>query len=143
MQRWPETKRLLGLLVNSSGPAHGRNARRIVQETRKQDLRLASAILAAAVAHSPEAEEALRGGRNRLARKPAALARELGRNFPKARGRKGRRRRDEGGGKKGGKKRQRNGAAKTEGAKEVVDAVAVEGQETRRGASDTRRRARR
>ncbi|MGH2958503.1 MAG: DEAD/DEAH box helicase, partial [Solirubrobacterales bacterium] len=83
VQRWPETKRLLGLLVNSSGPAHGRNARRIVQETRKQDLRLASAILAAAVAHSPEAEEALRGGRNRLARKPAALARELGRNFPK------------------------------------------------------------
>ncbi|MFY9469869.1 MAG: DEAD/DEAH box helicase family protein, partial [Solirubrobacterales bacterium] len=30
VQRWPETKRLLGLLVNSSGPAHGRNARRIV-----------------------------------------------------------------------------------------------------------------
>lgn len=107
VQRWPETKRLLGLLVNSSGPAHGRNARRIVQETRKQDLRLAAAILAAAVAHSPEAEEALRGGRNRLARKPAALARELGRNFPKARGRKGRRRRDEG---KKGKKRQRTGA---------------------------------
>jgi hypothetical protein len=93
VQRWPETKRLLGLLVNSSGPAHGRNARRIVQETRKHDLRLAAAILAAAVAHSPEAEEALRGGRTRLARKPAALARELGRNFPKARGRKGRRRR--------------------------------------------------
>jgi superfamily II DNA/RNA helicase len=130
VQRWPETKRLLGLLVNSSGPAHGRNARRIVQETRKQDLRLASAILAAAVAHSPEAEEALRGGRNRLARKPAALARELGRNFPKARGRKGRRRRDEGGGKKGGKKRQRNGAAKPAGEKEVVDAVAAENQET-------------
>ncbi len=28
VQRWPETKRLLGLLVNSSGRAHGRNARR-------------------------------------------------------------------------------------------------------------------
>ncbi len=92
VQRWPETKRLLGLLVNSSGPAHGRNARRIVHETRKQDLRLAAAILAAAVAHSPEAEEALRGGRTRLARKPALLARELGRNFPKPRSRKGRRR---------------------------------------------------
>ena len=26
MQRWPETKRLLGLLVNSSGAAHARNA---------------------------------------------------------------------------------------------------------------------
>ena len=30
VQRWPETKRLLGLLVNSSGRAHGRNARRLV-----------------------------------------------------------------------------------------------------------------
>ncbi|MFT4048588.1 MAG: DEAD/DEAH box helicase family protein [Solirubrobacterales bacterium] len=128
VQRWPETKRLLGLLVNSSGPAHGRNARRIVQETRKQDLRLAAAILAAAVAHSPEAEEALRGGRNRLARKPAALARELGRNFPKARGRKGRRRRDEG---KKGKKRPRKteGAESTEKQNEAVGAVAG-GQET-------------
>jgi hypothetical protein len=28
VQRWPETKRLLGLLVNSSGSAHARNARR-------------------------------------------------------------------------------------------------------------------
>ncbi|MBV8990002.1 MAG: DEAD/DEAH box helicase family protein, partial [Solirubrobacterales bacterium] len=28
--RWPETKRLLGLLVNSSGSAHARNARRLV-----------------------------------------------------------------------------------------------------------------
>jgi hypothetical protein len=108
-QRWPETKRLLGLLVNSSGPAHGRNARRIVQETRKQDLRLAAAILAAAVAHSPEAEEALRGGRTRLARKPAALARELGKNFPKARSRKGRKRQGE---NKKGKKRPRNSAQK-------------------------------
>lgn len=124
VQRWPETKRLLGLLVNSSGPAHGRNARRIVQETRKQDLRLAASILAAAVAHSPEAEEALRGGRNRLARKPAALARELGRNFPKARGRKGRRRRDD---KKGGKKRQRNGDAKLEAKGKSIDAVAENG----------------
>jgi hypothetical protein len=112
VQRWPETKRLLGLLVNSSGPAHGRNARRIVQETRKQDLRLAAAILAAAVAHSPEAEEALRGGRNRLARKPAALARELGRNFPKARSRKGRRRQGEA---KKGKKRPRNTEAQAKG----------------------------
>ncbi|MBI5309566.1 MAG: DEAD/DEAH box helicase family protein [Actinobacteria bacterium] len=118
VQRWPETKRLLGLLVNSSGPAHGRNARRIVQETRKHDLRLAAAILAAAVAHSPEAEEALRGGRQRLARKPAALARELGRNFPKARGRKGRRRRgnDKDKSGKGGKAQQTGATAIPEGA---------------------------
>ncbi|MGB0889959.1 MAG: hypothetical protein ACPGWS_06705, partial [Solirubrobacterales bacterium] len=119
VQRWPETKRLLGLLVNSSGPAHGRNARRIVQETRKQDLRLAASILAAAVSHSPEAEEALRGGRNRLARKPAALARELGRNFPKARGRKGRRRQ---GDKKSGKKRVRS-----EAKDKSVDAISENG----------------
>jgi ribonuclease E len=85
VQRWPETKRLLGLLVNSSGPAHARNARRLVHATRKEDRRLSAALLAAALAHTPEAEEALRGARTRMARKPAALARELLRNFPKAR----------------------------------------------------------
>ncbi|MDX6641190.1 MAG: ribonuclease, partial [Solirubrobacteraceae bacterium] len=57
--RWPETKRLLGLLVNSSGAAHARNARRLIQATRNQDRRLSAAILAAALAHTPEAEEAL------------------------------------------------------------------------------------
>jgi hypothetical protein len=34
VQRWPETKRLLGLLVNSSGAAHARNARRLVHAAR-------------------------------------------------------------------------------------------------------------
>ncbi len=96
VQRWPETKRLLGLLVNSSGAAHARNARRLVQAARKQDRRLAAALLASAVAHSPEAEEVLRGARTRMARKPPALARELLRNFPKRRGR-GKRRRRRGG----------------------------------------------
>ncbi len=91
-QRWPETKRLLGLLVNSSGPAHARNARRLVHAARKEDRRLSAALLAAALAHTPEAEEALRGARTRLARKPAALARELLRNFPKGRRGRGRRR---------------------------------------------------
>jgi len=91
VQRWPETKRLLGLLVNSSGAAHARNARRLVHATRKEDRRLAAALLAAALAHTPEAEEALRGARTRMARKPAALARELLRNFP--RGRRGTKRR--------------------------------------------------
>ena len=91
VQRWPETKRLLGLLVNSSGPAHARNARRLVHATRKEDRRLSAALLAAALAHTPEAEEALRGARTRMARKPAALARELLRNFPK--GRRGAKRR--------------------------------------------------
>ena len=95
MQRWPETKRLLGLLVNSSGGAHARNARRLIHAARQQDRRLAAALLAAALAHTPEAEEALRGARTRMARKPPALARELLRNFPKRRSRGTRRRRKE------------------------------------------------
>ncbi|MFL5862059.1 MAG: DEAD/DEAH box helicase [Solirubrobacteraceae bacterium] len=96
VQRWPETKRLLGLLVNSSGSAHARNARRLVHASRKEDRRLSAALLAAALAHTPEAEEALRGARTRMARKPAALARELLRNFPKGRRSSKRRRRKTG-----------------------------------------------
>ncbi|HEX3804234.1 MAG TPA: DEAD/DEAH box helicase family protein [Solirubrobacteraceae bacterium] len=99
VQRWPETKRLLGLLVNSSGAAHARNARRLVHATRKEDRRLSAALLAAALAHTPEAAEAINGARTRMARKPAALARELLRNFPKGRRSKNRRR---GGAKKSG-----------------------------------------
>ncbi|MDQ2623163.1 MAG: hypothetical protein M3Y45_09020, partial [Actinomycetota bacterium] len=95
VQRWPETKRLLGLLVNSAGRAHGKNARRLVQSARKQDRRLAVSLLAAAVAHTPEGEEVLRGARMRMARKPSAVARELLRNFPK--GSKKRRRKKKGG----------------------------------------------
>jgi hypothetical protein len=103
VQRWPETKRLLGLLVNSAGGAHARNARRLIHAARKQDRRLAAALLAAALAHTPEAEEALRGARTRMARKPPALARELLRNFPKRRARNTRRRRKGGAaGKSGG-----------------------------------------
>jgi superfamily II DNA or RNA helicase len=93
VQRWPETKRLLGLLVNSSGRAHGRNARRLVHAARNQDRRLAAALLAAAVAHTPEGEEVLRGARMRAARKPSAVARELLRNFPKSGSRRRRRKR--------------------------------------------------
>ena len=92
VQRWPETKRLLGLFVNSSGRAHGRNARRIVHAARQQDRRLAISLLAAAVAHTPEAEEVLRGARMRMARKPSAVARELLRNFPRSGGKRRRRR---------------------------------------------------
>jgi superfamily II DNA/RNA helicase len=99
VQRWPETKRLLGLFVNSSGRAHGRNARRLVTAARQQDRRLAVSLLAAAVAHTPEAEEVLRGARMRMARKPSAVARELLRNFPK--GGSKRRRRRKGGGEGG------------------------------------------
>jgi ribonuclease E len=99
VQRWPETKRLLGLLVNSAGAAHARNARRLVQAARKQDRRLSAALLAAALAHTPEAQQVLDGARMRMARKPSALARELLKNFPKGKRRRGgRRRRKKGGG---------------------------------------------
>jgi hypothetical protein len=131
VQRWPETKRLLGLLVNSSGAAHARNARRLVQATRKQDRRLAAALLAAALAHTPEAEEVLRGARTRMARKPSALARELLRNFPKGRRRRaGRRRRGKGGG----------GDAQAAGADAVetaTDATDDERDATEAGEPDT------
>jgi ribonuclease E len=114
VQRWPETKRLLGLLVNSSGAAHARNARRLVHAARKEDRRLSAALLAAALAHTPEAEEALRGARTRMARKPAALARELLRNFPK--------------GRRGSKRRRRKGAgdAQAEGANGAVAETTLE-----------------
>jgi ribonuclease E len=109
VQRWPETKRLLGLLVNSSGRAHGRNARRLVHAARNQDRRLAAALLAAGVAHTPEGEEVLRGARMRAARKPSAVARELLRNFPKSGG--GRRRRRKRKAKDGSKANGANGAS--------------------------------
>jgi hypothetical protein len=116
VQRWPETKRLLGLLVNSSGRAHGRNARRLVHAARKQDRRLAVSLLAAAVSHTPEGEEVLRGARMRMARKPSAVARELLRNFPKG----GKRRRKR---KRGGNGENGNGNGK---ASEVVENEAIE-----------------
>ena len=83
VQRWPETKRLLGLLVNSvgrrarpqraparaggapAGPPAGRGAAR-----------------GGAAAHA-EAGEVINGARMRMSRKPGALARELLRNLPK------------------------------------------------------------
>jgi ribonuclease E len=102
VQRWPETKRLLGLLVNSSGRAHGRNARRLVHAARKQDRRLAVALLAGAVSHTPEGEEVLRGARMRMARKPSATARELLRNFPKGGKRRRKRKKGKGDGQAGG-----------------------------------------
>jgi hypothetical protein len=120
VQRWPETKRLLGLLVNSSGGAHARNARRLVHASRKHDRRLSAALLAAAVAHTPEAEEVLRGARTRMARKPSALSRELLRNFPKGRRGRNRRRR---------KKGDAEAAAGTEQLLEATATTAQDGEE--------------
>jgi ribonuclease E len=119
VQRWPETKRLLGLLVNSSGRAHGRNARRLVHASRNQDRRLAAALLAAGIAHTPEGEEVLRGARMRAARKPSAVARELLRNFPKSGGRRRRRKRKGGGSQENGSKG--SGAAAKNGAAAEAD----------------------
>jgi len=124
VQRWPETKRLLGLLVNSSGRAHGRNARRLVHAGRNQDRRLAAALLAAAVSHTPEGEEVLRGARMRAARKPSAVARELLRNFPKS-GSRRRRRKRKGGGQDGAAKRGK-GKARTNGKAAEVEPDDVE-----------------
>jgi hypothetical protein len=130
VQRWPETKRLLGLLVNSSGRAHGRNARRLVHASRNQDRRLAAALLAAGVSHTPEGEEVLRGARMRAARKPSAVARELLRNFPKAGGRRRRRKRkggsQEGGSKKNGRSPKANGARADEQDVEELDLEELE-----------------
>ncbi len=127
VQRWPETKRLLGLLVNSSGAAHARNARRLAHAARSEDRRLAAALLAAALAHTPEAEDVLRGARTRLARKPSALARELLRNFPKGRRRSGRRRR----GRSQGQRQPANGGAPSDSKKNAQEKKGSEGDRQR------------
>jgi ribonuclease E len=130
-QRWPKTKRLLGLLVNSSGAAHGRNARRLVHQARQHDRRLCAALLAAAVGHTPEAVQVLTGARTRMARKPSALARELLRNFPKGRRRRGGRRRRRSGGDGA------NGAAKARGnAGQQAPAESTAGADARKQAPD-------
>jgi ribonuclease E len=133
VQRWPETKRLLGLLVNSSGRAHGRNARRLVHASRKHDRRLAVALLAAAVSHTPEGEEVLRGARMRLARKPSGVARELLRNFPKG----GRRRRKRGNKRRGAK----DGNGGEAQAQKAAGARAKRGGRSRKGNAEDAKRS--
>ncbi len=128
VQRWPETKRLLGLLVNSSGRAHGRNARRLVHASRKQDRRLAVALLAAAVSHTPEGEEVLRGARMRMARKPSAVARELLKNFPKG----GKRRRK----RKRSKDQSENGRKPAKSETGEVDLAGADGDAVAAGGDD-------
>lgn len=140
VQRWPETKRLLGLLVNSAGRAHGKNARRLVQSARKQDRRLAVALLAAAVAHTPEGEEVLRGARMRMARKPSAVARELLRNFPKG-SKKRRRKKKRGEAAEGQATPEANGAEAADaaaGPAEGAEAEEAEGTEPEVAADEDR-----
>ena len=85
------------------------------------------ALLAAAVAHTPEGEEVLRGARMRMARKPSAVARELLKNFPKG----GKRRR----------KRKRNKSAEGRNGKPdsvagQVDLAGTDGDATAAGGDD-------
>jgi len=134
VQRWPETKRLLGLLVNSAGAAHARNARRLVQAARKQDRRLSAALLAAALAHTPEAQQVLDGARMRMARKPSALARELLRNFPKGKRRRGGRRRKRKGGGEGAQ--EAASQARANGAGAAGEDSTPEADRARRGQRD-------
>jgi ribonuclease E len=145
VQRWPETKRLLGLLVNSSGRAHGRNARRLVHAARKQDRRLAVALLAAAVSHTPEGEEVLRGARMRMARKPSAVARELLKNFPKGGKRRRKRKRNKQGGdgnggapEKAENGKRRRGSSRKRGGSEAgeVDLAGADGDSVAVGGED-------
>ena len=144
VQRWPETKRLLGLLVNSSGRAHGRNARRLVHAARKQDRRLAVALLAGAVSHTPEGEEVLRGARMRMARKPSATARELLRNFPKGgkRRRKRKKKGEKGGAGSNGSKpsakqgARRGGKGGSNGSEPEVDLARAEDDAVAAGGDD-------
>ncbi|HWO47526.1 MAG TPA: helicase-related protein, partial [Solirubrobacterales bacterium] len=144
VQRWPETKRLLGLLVNSSGRAHGRNARRLVHAARKQDRRLAVALLAAAVSHTPEGEEVLRGARMRMARKPSAVARELLKNFPKGGKRRRKRKRNKqsqggnGGAPEAAQNGKRRGRSKRGAESETgeVDLAGADGDSVSAGGDD-------
>ncbi len=138
VQRWPETKRLLGLLVNSSGRAHGRNARRLVHAARKQDRRLAVALLAGAVSHTPEGEEVLRGARMRMARKPSAIARELLRNFPKGgkRRKRGKKRKRDGEGGKDEATSRKGAAVETDGSEAELDLAGTEADASTAGDGD-------
>ena len=133
VQRWPETKRLLGLLVNSSGRAHGRNARRLVHAARKQDRRLAVSLLAAAVSHTPG------GGRGAARRADADGAETVG-DRPRAAAQLPQRRQTapqaqqpqaQGQGENGRPRRQANGSRN--GEVEAADAMTgVEADEAQR-----------
>jgi ribonuclease E len=142
VQRWPETKRLLGLLVNSSGGAHARNARRLVHAARQQDRRLSAALLAAALPHTAEAGEVINGARTRMSRKPAALARELLRNFPKGKGKAKRRRRRKGAGESAGEAAEA-AVATTAEALEASGAEPGSGEEGAQAPKPRSRRSRR
>jgi hypothetical protein len=87
---------------------------------------LAVALLAAAVSHTPEGEEVLRGARMRLARKPSGVARELLKNFPK--------------GKRKRKRKGKGGQGENGGAPE---AAANGGQPSEDGGGRSKRRRRR
>jgi hypothetical protein len=93
VQRWPETKRLLGLLVNSSGRAHGRNARRLVHAARNQD-RGSPALLAAGSRH-PEGERSCEAWMRAGPLSPASCSQLPRPGWSRRRASRGRRSREE------------------------------------------------
>ena len=106
--------------------AHARNARRLVHAARKQDRRLQAALLAAAVAHTPEAEEVAA----RRAHAPGAQARRARRasccaTSPRARA--------------AARRRRKKAAAAAGGRAGGAGAVADAGR-ARRGGARRRRR---
>lgn len=85
-QRWPETKRLLGLLANSSHGAHTKATRRIVHVSQAHEPRLRYSLLTTILTHTSDAEIELRSAKLKAAKSPQEVAAELLRNFPKKRG---------------------------------------------------------
>jgi hypothetical protein len=115
-----------------------------VHAARKQDRRLAVALLAGAVSHTPEGEEVLRGARMRMARKPSATARELLRNFPKGgkRRRKRKKKGEKGGAGSNGSKpsakqgARRGGKGGANGSEPEVDLARAEDDAVAAGGDD-------
>ena len=132
VQRWPETKRLLGRW--STPPARRtREARRLVQAARKQDRRLSAALLAAALAHPrgsagagrrahADGAQAERPGPRAAAQLPEGQA-QAWRTLPQAQGR-----RLEGGRRGHGGAGQRPGGAGRRGGSRVPDAEGPPGR---------------
>ena len=98
------------------------------------------ALLAAAVSHTPEGEEVLRGARMRMARKPSAVARELLKNFPKGgkRRRKRKRKKESGEGNGGAPEASGNGRKPKRGKSEAgeVDLAGADGDAVATGGDD-------
>ena len=109
VQRWPETKRLLGLLVNSSGRAHGRNARRLVHAARNQDRPPGGGAAGrGGRAHARRARRCCAAPACAMARKPSARGARAAAQLPQGQAPRKQRKRRAGRGRGG--RNGRNGA---------------------------------